>query len=137
MSPANPAPKKAAEIAFEMATEELKDIEEIAREEAERDQGSDYWVVVALDYKKENAYVMTMSEDFIHAEGEINDHNVLDDSGIGGTDKWIKNAVPGLWKLCLRGWSYQGYDGEWDGGWDIREDAGHEPKLLVAFPDIT
>lgn len=99
--------------------------------------GVDYWVVVALNYNKESAPVMEWSSDFIAVDGEINYNDLMDDSAIGGIEKWIKDAVPGLWKIFLKPWSEQSYEGEWDGGWDICDTADAKPKLLVAFPDLS
>jgi hypothetical protein len=95
----------------------------------------DYWVMVALDYGMEKAYVMAMSEDFMYVDGDINHDNLLDDSNIGGVDEWAKDAVPGLWKVWLRPWSYQSYEGEWDCGWDIDTVPDFKPKLIAPFPE--
>ena len=96
-------------------------------------QPNDFWVIVALDYDKENAYVMAMSEDLIYCDGQVNDNNLLDDRSYGGTDEWVKKAVPGLWKIQVRGWSHQDWQGEWDSGWDIIDVPDLKPILLVPF----
>lgn len=86
----------------------------------------DFWCVVALDYDKDEAWVLDQSQD-------ARDCDVLD--GSAGSDNcltsgtWIEPAVPGLYRLELSPWGYQGYEGEWDTGIDVTK-----ATLLVAFP---
>lgn len=87
---------------------------------------SDFYLVVALDELKEKAPILFVSPDLQSCDPNL-ETDALDDASLD--TGWVKNAAPGLYKLTLRGWSDQNYEGEWDGGWAVQD-----AKLLVAFP---
>lgn len=84
-----------------------------------------FWCVVALNYDKDEAHILDQSID-------VRDCDLLD--GSSGEDNgllqdWVKEAVPGLYKLYLRPWSHQDWQGEWDGGVDVTI-----VEQMVVFP---
>lgn len=88
-----------------------------------------YWCVVALDYARDQAWIVAMS-------GDCSDRDVLDEgteAGDNGIDNriWAKDREPGLYRLQLRPWSSQGFDGDYDGGIDVSE-----VTLLIPFPPL-
>jgi hypothetical protein len=87
---------------------------------------NDFWCVVALDYNKDEAWILDRSTDAVHCD--LLDGSSGDDNGL--LQEWVKTAVPGLYKLALSGWSAQSHEGEWDSGVDV-----DSATLLVAFPD--
>jgi hypothetical protein len=87
---------------------------------------NDLWCVVALDYDKDEAWILDQSPDARHCD--LLDGSSGDDNGL--LQEWVKEAVPGLYRLALSGWNAQSYEGEWDGGVDV-----DSAILLVAFPE--
>jgi len=85
-----------------------------------------FWCVVALDYDKDEAWILDQSQDA--RDCDLLDGSSGDDNGL--IQDWVKEAVPGLYKLYLRPWGYQDYQGEWETGVDVSI-----VTLLVAFPD--
>ena len=93
----------------------------------ETERKCDYWVDVALDYDKDQAWIMGMSDD---AQAyDVIDGSELEDAGI--SNSWIAAAVPGLYRLTLKPWAYQCREGEWDNGIDVTK-----IECLVQFPEI-
>lgn len=62
-----------------------------------------FWCVVALDYDKDEAWILDQSIDARNCD--LLDGSSGDDNGLMGQD-WVKPAVPGLYKLALRPWSH-------------------------------
>lgn len=85
-----------------------------------------FWCIVALDYDKDEAWILDQSQDA--RDCDLLDGSSGDDNGLM-RQNWVKDAVPGLYRLTLRPWSHQSYEGEWDGGVDV-----DSVTLLVAFP---
>lgn len=85
-----------------------------------------FWCTVALDYDKDEAWILNQSQDA--RDCDLLDGPSGDDNGLT-RQKWVKSAVPGLYKLYLRPWSHQDLQGEWDTGADVSI-----VELLVAFP---
>lgn len=85
-----------------------------------------FWCIVALDYDKDEAWILDKSQDA--RDCDLLDGSSGDDNGLM-RQNWVKEAVPGLYRLTLRPWSHQSYEGEWDGGVDV-----DNVMLLVAFP---
>lgn len=90
------------------------------------ERSKNFWCVVALDYDKDEAWILDRSQDA--RDCDVLDGSSGDDNGLtSGT--WIESAVPGLYRLELSPWGYQDYEGEWDTGVDVTK-----ATLLVAFP---
>lgn len=86
----------------------------------------DFWVVAALDYDKDEAWIVAKSNG-------VNAFDVVDGAAVSDSIDWpiTKDLVPGLYKLSLRPWSRQDYEGEYDSGVDV-----DTAELLTAFPPI-
>lgn len=86
----------------------------------------DFWVLAALDYDKDEGWIVATSDD-------VRARDVVDGKAVSDSIDWTitPEMVPGLYKLTLRPWSRQSYEGEWDGGVDV--DA---TELLIAFPPM-
>lgn len=89
-------------------------------------ESREYWCVVALDYDKDEAWILDRSTDV--SCFDLLDGSSGDDNGL--MQDWVKAAVPGLYQLDLTPWGHQSYEGEWDTGVDVEK-----ATLLVAFPD--
>lgn len=89
----------------------------------------DFWVIAVIDYDKDQLHVMYQSPDCRNYDIFIN--GLLgDDNGIEMI--WLKPNMPaGVYRLQLKPWSHQDYQGEWDRGVDV---VGYE--LLYAYPEI-
>ncbi len=85
-----------------------------------------FWVDVALDYYKDQAWIMRQSSDCLKVD--LIDGSEAFDAGI--QNNWIKDAVPGFYRLTLRPWSFPDHDGDYDTGIDVIE-----AKCLVPFPE--
>lgn len=114
----------------------LKDISKISMQKTEqpadpalKKEAPVYWIIVAMDYDGERAFIMDQSEDMFNHDWDLN-HEVTDDRTVGGTQPWDKSLDPGLYKLDLRGWSHRdSFTGEYDVGLDVTK-----VTQLVKFP---
>lgn len=63
--------------------------------------------------------------DLILARSEwIRHHDVLIEESAednGFNHGWSKDLTPGVYLVTIHPWGYQGYDGEWDSGIDVKK----------------
>lgn len=85
----------------------------------------DLWVMAALDYDNDEAYILAKSEDA--RDGDLIDGNAVSDS-----IKWNTNGLePGLYKLTLKPWVHNDYDGFVDAGIVVET-----AELVTPFPKL-
>jgi hypothetical protein len=75
-----------------------------------------FWADVALDYDKDQAWIVGMSDDCRNTH-LLDGGTEASDNGIDRA--WMANVDPGLYRLTLKPWSYQTHEGEWDTGIDV------------------
>jgi hypothetical protein len=98
----------------------------MAEEEARK---AEYWCVVALNYERDEAWIIKRSEDA--EKYDVLEEQELGDNGIKVV-VWAKDLEPGLYKITLKPWSnYEAITGDWDAGIDVTK-----TELLAAFPKI-
>ena len=90
------------------------------------DKPREFWIVAALDYDKDEAWIVAKSSD-------VRACDLIDGCAVSDSVDWPITAdlVPGLYKLTLRPWSHQSYEGEWDCGVDV-----DHAELISEFPKI-
>lgn len=93
----------------------LSDLIQPKTDEPKDDRPVDFWVTVALDANSELAWILDKSEDC--GAVDLIDGSEASDSGIDMG--WTKDRRMGIYKLTLRPWSHQDYDGEVDCGCDV------------------
>jgi hypothetical protein len=89
------------------------------------DDGKNFWVVAALDYDCDEAFILSSSED-------VRRFDVVDGYAVSDSIDWnTKGLQPGLYKLTLRPWAHGDYEGIHDSGVDVER-----ADLLTPFPEL-
>jgi hypothetical protein len=104
---------------------EIDELEAIASGKPRTEKPKDFWVMVALDFDGDEAWILAASQD-------VRDCDLVDGSAVSDSIRWdSKGAVPGLYKLTLKPWARADYEGVYDSGVDV-----DRAELVTAFPQI-
>lgn len=104
---------------------DVDELEAIADGKPRADKPKDFWVMAALDFDKDEAWILASSDD-------VRDCDLVDGSAVSDSIQWnTKDAVPGLYKLTLKPWTHQDYEGVYDSGVDVAR-----AELITAFPEL-
>jgi hypothetical protein len=89
------------------------------------DDAKDFWVIAALDYDNDEAFILSSSLD-------VRRFDLVDGHAVSDSIDWnTKGLEPGLYKLTLKPWSQSDFEGVYDSGVDVEK-----AELLTPFPAV-